>query len=1012
MIKQTKYLCEAVSVKSYIDFSGDNYEELTYMEWNGGKIDLSVAIRFRDENNKADADMDDFPVILIPKALPKGIAGLETEERFPFGILYVPAMLTKEGKLIPPQSAKKIPWIPRDVLSPFNLQETSIGKWSDYPQEYFKEKDLETWSSYVIAIKSFYETALGESWEVIALNNLESTDCIPLALDDVIYMIPDQTVDAKGAIRRLYEKLLEKDVPFVPLYRKMLSGESLSEEIPYPANSIACMKDHQGQMGGEYPLSVSQRESVNHFHTLQEGEVLAVSGPPGTGKTTLLQSIVADKMVSHALNELSPPVIVATSTNNQAVTNVIDSFGKIPVTGIDAILEKRWVTKAESFAVYLPSKPALKKALKKGYLCTDNRSGGSVSEIENEENKKTALELFLDSSSAYFCHPFNKVSQVIPLLHKRLIQCVDAKNKTLKYLEEIQHITGGMSYLTYQHEVKQRIAAYHSEVETRSLELGVQEEKMKCCEQRFFDWQHYYTSIPWYNRFFSRLIRACRTNIENRLRMHMTPDEIGYWSGKIVNIESIQQYYILEKELLAASCRQLKKDIALTVSKEQEELHKLAQLEQKVDILTDFLKTLKDYLSIDIYYTPPQDDEEKWQRQLIRKRKMVTEADVKGINEMLDTTVRYISFWLAVHYYEAKWLLGDDKLTEKQQDYGFLNIQEKRFRRMAMITPCMIMTFFRLPSVFATQRSAEEASSYLFNYIDLLIVDEAGQVSPEVALPSFALAKKALVVGDEEQIPPVWEIKTDMDVTLACEKGLIQSNKEYCRLQESGLNCAESSIMKVATMACRFQKDGHKGMFLCEHRRCYDEIIDFCNKLVYGGRLEPCRGSISKDEKNHLKAQFPAMGHFPIEVATSNKRGSSRYNIKEAEQIIQWIDCHYSLLLEKYPDEGTIDQIIGIITPFKAQVAVIKLALPERLKKIRVGTIHTFQGAECRMIILSTVYGEKDGCFFIENNKSLMNVAVSRAKDFFFVFGSRKCLSANEAGTSGLLKKMTETEIL
>ena len=39
-----------------------------------------------------------------------------------------------------------------------------------------------------------------------------------------------------------------------------------------------------------------------------------------------------------------------------------------------------------------------------------------------------------------------------------------------------------------------------------------------------------------------------------------------------------------------------------------------------------------------------------------------------------------------------------------------------------------------------------------------------------------------------------------------------------------------------------------------------------------------------------------------------------------------------------------------------------------------------------------------------------MNVAVSRAKDFFFVFGSRKCLSTNE--TSGLLRKMTEIEIV
>lgn len=72
------------------------------------------------------------------------------------------------------------------------------------------------------------------------------------------------------------------------------------------------------RMGGEYPLSESQREAVNHFHFLKDGDVLAVSGPPGTGKTTLLQSIVADMLVSHALVEDPPPVIVATSTNNSS----------------------------------------------------------------------------------------------------------------------------------------------------------------------------------------------------------------------------------------------------------------------------------------------------------------------------------------------------------------------------------------------------------------------------------------------------------------------------------------------------------------------------------------------------------------------------------------------------------------------------------------------------------------------------------------------------------------------
>lgn len=70
------------------------------------------------------------------------------------------------------------------------------------------------------------------------------------------------------------------------------------------------------------------------FEEIGEGDVLAVNGPPGTGKTALLQTIVADMYVKAALEENDAPVIVAISTNNQAVTNIIDSFGKINLVGI------------------------------------------------------------------------------------------------------------------------------------------------------------------------------------------------------------------------------------------------------------------------------------------------------------------------------------------------------------------------------------------------------------------------------------------------------------------------------------------------------------------------------------------------------------------------------------------------------------------------------------------------------------------------------------------------------
>jgi ABC-type hemin transport system ATPase subunit len=42
-----------------------------------------------------------------------------------------------------------------------------------------------------------------------------------------------------------------------------------------------------GHSGDKFPLAVAQRDALSHYLTQQPGDILAVNGPPGTGKTTL-----------------------------------------------------------------------------------------------------------------------------------------------------------------------------------------------------------------------------------------------------------------------------------------------------------------------------------------------------------------------------------------------------------------------------------------------------------------------------------------------------------------------------------------------------------------------------------------------------------------------------------------------------------------------------------------------------------------------------------------------------
>ncbi|AMP20261.1 hypothetical protein AZF37_02905 [endosymbiont 'TC1' of Trimyema compressum] len=173
----------------------------------------------------------------------------------------------------------------------------------------------------------------------------------------------------------------------------------------------------------------------------------------------------------------------------------------------------------------------------------------------------------------------------------------------------------------------------------------------------------------------------------------------------------------------------------------------------------------------------------------------------------------------------------------------------------------------------------------MYNHIDLLIIDEAGQVSPEIAACSFGLAKKALIVGDVHQIEPVWGMSSRiLDISLANAKVIM----DYSQLEDKGLTTNNSNVMKVASNSCYYEKFHQRGLFLSDHRRCYNEIIGYCNDLVYNGQLIPLRGS-GVDNSPECLSSWSHMGYFNIETDASSKTGTSRVNKKEAIEIVEWL---------------------------------------------------------------------------------------------------------------------------
>ncbi|WP_143321068.1 AAA domain-containing protein [Clostridium sp. HBUAS56010] len=966
----TKYFRSAVAAQANIgiDFKADYFSILSLNEVIQGKINLAACKRIFVEAKKNTLDDENeakkkplVNVIICAKTI-KTI--FEANEKVQdeidelTGIYYIPAILNEQGQLLLDEGEKKLPWFPREYLMPMVEPKLAIGD-ADAVDGFMSNhvdriEKIKSWSDYAVFFKGLYEAVAESPFEQTTIRNMDEREpCFEL--ESNVYLFLDKTVYSTFHIMNLYNHLQEDDQPKA-LYDNFLSTQ-VANARPLIENGLAQMQAHCGQMNGEYPLSPSQREAINHFDTIDCGEILAVNGPPGTGKTTLLQTIVADMYVKRAVKKEKAPLIVVSSTNNQAVTNIIASFGNIKKMGISN-LEERWIEGVHSFASYFPSSSKVKEAKSKGYQYTNQKGEFFVFDIEDKDNIEKSKSKLIACCNEYFESKYKNITACQEKLHEELLFIEKSKTELLSLAQEASQCDlNGETIDIF--------------LEKLLMEIEQKQTAISEIHQRVLDWENCYKKIPFCVKWL-KFMKIFARKIQTDFRLFINDKEQGFLNEYMTFDEIKEKYSQLYAQCYTAiSALKQKKSVAEKIkSRYDSELEQL----QKHNINLHGENDAKYNLDLDY------------------------------INGLVDKKHRYMEFWLAVHYYECRWAGGEDELTEKQKGKNFENVLDKFYNRLSMITPCLVMTFYMLPRQFLA--FGEQKSFFLYNYIDLLIVDEAGQVSPEIAAGAFSLAKKSVVVGDVYQIEPVWSVNRALDKALAVSNGAIQSTDEFKLLEQTGLNSSCSCVMKVAAKCCKYEKFEERGLFLSEHRRCYNEIIDYCNQLVYKENLQPMRGKGKDDDKLAIK-HWPQMGFKQIDTEHSSRKGSSRANRLEAEQIVEWLKNNFKYIVNAYPSESK-ENLIGIITPFKAQVQFIKAELkkqmPANYAKISVGTVHTFQGAERKIIILSTVYGKQDGCFFIDANKSLMNVAVSRAKDNFFVFGDISCFKDTKNCASGLLK--------
>ncbi len=268
--------------------------------------------------------------------------------------------------------------------------------------------------------------------------------------------------------------------------------------------------------------------------------------------------------------------------------------------------------------------------------------------------------------------------------------------------------------------------------------------------------------------------------------------------------------------------------------------------------------------------------------------------------------------------------------------------------------------------------------------VDVLFIDEAGQMSLADALAASLATKSLVLLGDPQQL--------DQPLQGVHPPG------------------AERSALAHVLHGERVMPDD-LGLFVDGTWRLHPDISDYTSEVFYEGRLHSHPGRDELDLKGTPPLSGTGIRFVPVRHA-----GQSSEAPEEAEELASLV----SALLEGNPTytdaEGSAhaldDQGILVITPYNAQVKAIKDALPD----FRIGTVDKFQGQEAPISIYSMATSSADeaprGMEFLYSLNRL-NVATSRARCLAVVVASPdlirvRCRTPRQMRLANALARLVE----